>query len=89
MAQQSTVFASGPTESSVHDSGNAPSLGIRLAVGLKPVTPHNAAGKRTEPRVSDPSPMAHMPSATETAAPEDEPPGTRPVLRSYGLRGVP
>ena len=51
--------------------------------------PQSAAGWRIEPRVSEPSPITHMPSATATAAPEDEPPGTRPVLRSQGFFGVP
>ncbi len=44
---------------------------------------------RTEPRVSLPSAITLMPSAAATPAPDDEPPGTRPVLRSQGLRGVP
>ncbi len=47
-----TESANGPTESSVYDNGNAPSRGTRRAVGLNPVTPHNAAGTRIEPRVS-------------------------------------
>jgi hypothetical protein len=88
-AQQAMLFASGPIESSVNDSGNAPSRGMRRAVGLKPARPHSAAGTRTEPRVSLPSAMTHIPSACATAAPEDDPPGTRPVARSQGLRGVP
>ena len=48
--------------------------------------PQNAAGMRIEPRVSEPSAITHMPSACATAAPEDEPPGIRPVLRSQGFR---
>jgi len=88
-AQQGTLFASGPTESSVYESGNAPSRGTRRAVGLKPTMPHSAAGWRIEPRVSEPSAMTHMPSACATAAPEEEPPGTRAARRSHGLRGVP
>ena len=32
----------------------------------------------TEPRVSEPRPITHMPSATATAAPDDEPPGDAP-----------
>jgi hypothetical protein len=50
---------------------------MRSAVGLKPVRPHSAAGMRIEPPVSVPSAIAAMPSATEAAAPEDEPPDTR------------
>ena len=82
MAQQATLRASGPTESSVVDKGIRPSLATRLAVGLNPTTPHSAAGMRHEPPVSVPRPAAAMPSAIATAAPEDEPPGMRPVARS-------
>ena len=42
---------------------------------------------RVEPPVSVPMAISHMPSATATAAPDDEPPGTR--VRSDGLPGVP
>ena len=88
-AQQATLFASGPTESSVYESGKAPSRGVRRAVGLNPTTPQSAAGWRTEPRVSEPRAITLMPSACATAAPEEEPPGTRAARRSHGLRGVP
>ena len=87
MAQHSTELASGPIESSEVESGTTPSIGTRRAVGLKPMMPHTAAGMRTEPPVSVPSAATAMRSATETAAPEEEPPGTR--LRSAGLPGVP
>ena len=73
----------------MYESGNAPSRGTRRAVGLNPATPFSAAGMRTDPRVSLPSAITLMPSAAATPAPDDEPPGTRPVLRSQGLRGVP
>src|SRR5205814_1547728 len=59
VAQHATELASGPTESSVNESGNAPSRGTRRAVGFQPVTPHNADGPRIEPRVSDPSAITH------------------------------
>jgi hypothetical protein len=67
---------------------------MRRAVDLNPATPHSAAGCRTDPRVSLPSAITHMPSACATAAPEDDPPGTRPPPappfgRSHGVRGVP
>ena len=77
-AQHATVGARGPAESSVPDSGNTPSSGIRPTVVFKPVTPQKAAGIRTEPPVSLPMAAAAMPSVTETAAPEDDPPGMRP-----------
>ncbi len=88
-AQQATEGASGPMESSVVESGKQPAVGTRRAVGLKPTTPLNAAGMRTEPPVSVPIPASAMPSATETPAPAEEPPGMRRVLRSQGLAGVP
>ena len=63
--------------------GNAPSVGMRCRLGLKPTRPQSAAGMRTEPPVSLPMAISHMPSATATAAPEDEPPGMR--ARSCGI----
>ena len=87
MAQQATLFANGPIESRVVDSGVAPAREIRFCVGLKPTMPHNAAGIRTEPPVSVPIATIAPPSATETAAPEEEPPGMQ--RRSAGLPGVP
>ena len=87
IAQQATLLASGPIESKVVDSGVAPSRGTRFCVGLKPAMPQNAAGMRTDPPVSVPIPTTAWPSATDTAAPEEEPPGIR--RRSYGLPGVP
>ena len=63
--------------SRVVESGTAPAVGTRRAVFLKPTMPHKAAGMRIEPPVSEPRPMNAAPVATDTAAPEDEPPGTR------------
>jgi len=88
-AQQRTLAASGPRESSEVDSGSVLSVGTRRCVGLKPVRPHSAAGMRTDPPVSEPMPATAMPSVTDTAAPLDEPPGMRPVARSHGFLGVP
>ena len=91
VAQQRTLGASGPMESRLADSGSTPSMLTRRAVGLKPVSPHSAEGMRTEPPVSEPMAAMAMPSVTEMAAPEDEPPGMRPpsASRCQGLRGVP
>jgi hypothetical protein len=80
-------LASGPIESSVVDKGVTPSRCTRYCVGLKPAIPQNAAGIRTDPPVSVPIATTAWPSPTETAAPDDEPPGIR--ARSYGLPGVP
>ncbi len=77
------------TVSSVVDRGSAPAVGVSRAVFLKPTTPHRAAGMRIEPPVSEPSPTKAAPVATETAAPEEEPPGMRGVAGSAGLAGVP
>src|ERR1035441_4197074 len=49
--------------------------------------PQQAAGIRTEPPVSVPSPTSAVAVATATAEPLDEPPGTRPA--SSGFTGVP
>ena len=65
---------------------------MRAAVGLKPVRPHSAAGMRIEPPVSVPSATAAMPSATDAAAPDDEPPEIRSspfTPRRYGDSGLP
>src|SRR5258708_26972984 len=51
--------------------------------------PHSAAGMRTEPPVSVPSANAAMPSLTDTAAPEDDPPGILRLPRSEGFAGGP
>ena len=88
-AQHSTVRASGPTVSSVVESGTAPARDTRFAVGFKPTMPLRAAGMRHEPPVSVPRLTAVMSSAIATAAPLDEPPGMRPVARSNTLSGVP
>jgi len=88
-AQSATDFASGPAESSESDSGRTPSSGTRRAVGLNPTMPFSAAGMRTDPPVSEPIAAAAMPSVTEIAAPDDDPPGTRPAARSNAFLGVP
>src|SRR5438309_11318500 len=49
-----------------------------------PTTPHNAAGWRIDPPVSDPSASGAIADATAAALPPLEPPGTR--LGSWGLR---
>jgi len=69
--------------------GTPPSSGTRACVGLKPTMPLKAAGIRHEPPVSVPSAPWAMPSATDTAPPDDEPPGTWPTLRFQTLFGVP
>src|SRR6185503_1002413 len=48
-----------------------------------PMTPHNDAGCRTEPPVSEPSATGTMPAATEAAEPPDDPPETRVVSQGF------
>src|SRR5215813_9062735 len=78
--QQATLTPIGPIESKLVESGVAPSRGTRYCVGLNPTSPHHAAGTRTEPPVSVPIATVAIPSATETGAQAEEPPGIR--LRS-------
>src|SRR5690606_32703630 len=89
VAQQRTVGASGPMESRLVDNGSTPAIDTRQALGLNPARPHSAAGMRTEPPVSEPMAPRAMPSVTDTAAPDEEPPGMRLLARSQGLSGVP
>ena len=54
-AQSRAVRVSGPTLSALNDNGITPNRDTRVCVGLMPVTPHAAAGRRIEPPVSDPN----------------------------------
>src|SRR5262245_21124291 len=62
---------------------------MRPMLVLRPVIPHHAAGRRTEPPVSVPMAQGAMRAATATADPLLEPPGVRAILRSHGFQGVP
>src|ERR1700691_4311421 len=88
-AQQATELARGPAESSVVDRGWQPSKGTPLAVGLNPTMPHRAAGVRQEPPVSVRDAANAIESVTDTAAPDEEPPGILLRSRSQGFSGVP
>ena len=79
--------AIGPTVSVVHDSGKTPVRGIAPAVGLSPVSPHHAEGRRTDPPTSVPSAHGTARAATAAADPVDDPPAQR--SRSHGLRTAP
>src|SRR5512132_2653065 len=70
--------------SSDEATATSPKRDTRPYVGLRPTTPQNAAGWRTEPPVSVPSAAAASSAPTAAADPPDEPPGTR--SRSHGLR---
>ena len=71
------------------DRGWQPAKGTRIAVGLKPTMPHRAAGIRQEPPVSVPNAANAIASVTDTAAPDEEPPGILLWSRSHGFSGVP
>ena len=86
-AASSTVRVSGPTQSSVHDSGMALARLTRPQVGLMPTTPQKCAGSRIEPPVSDPSEPKNMRAATPVADPDEEPPVT--CRGFHGLRAWP
>ena len=75
IAASAAERVSGPMLSSSGDSGKTPLVGHRPTVVFSPNTPQNAAGRRTEPPVSEPIANAHRPAATATAGPLLEPPG--------------
>ena len=70
-------------------SPSTPSSGSSPKLVLRPTRPFQAAGTRTEPPVSEPMAAAARPRETETAAPEDDPPGMRATELSKGFDGVP
>src|SRR5262245_35960119 len=78
--QSSTLRASTPVVSRVCEIGATPSPDQRPGVGLKPTTPHSAAGTRIEPTVSPPSEAGTIRAATDAPAPDDEPPVTCALL---------
>ena len=60
---------------------------MRPKLGLSPTRPHQAAGIRTEPPMSVPSPSGTQPEATAAPDPPEEPPGVR--FGSHGFRVTP
>ena len=78
-----------PTVSSERANSIAPWRVTRDWLPLKPTRPHRAAGMRSEPPVSEPKPATAKPRPTDTAAPEEDPPGMRATAESAGLAGVP
>src|SRR5579872_3506313 len=89
MAQSSTVRAKGPGVSRVGQSGSTPKVLIRPMLTLSPVMPHQDAGIRTEPPVSEPMAQGVQRAATATPDPDEDPPGVRWVFKSQGFQGVP
>ena len=84
-----TSRLSGPTVSMLVLRPSTPSSGSSPKLVLRPTRPFQAAGTRTEPPVSEPIAAAARPRERETAAPEDDPPGSRATSSSKGLGGVP
>src|SRR2546423_1868777 len=70
-AQSSAVRASGPTVSSVNESGIALARLTRPLVGFNPVTPQKCAGMRIEPPVSEPNAAGTSRAATAEPEPDD------------------
>src|SRR5439155_21260869 len=79
--------AMGPSVSSDLLSGITPAVSMLPNAGLNPATPQSDPGMRIEPPVSLPIAQSHIPAATATAEPPEEPPATRDGSR--GLRTVP
>src|SRR5215207_1372858 len=77
MAESSAVRHIGPTVSRVQLTGITPRLLTRPFVGFRPTMPHTDAGARIEPVVSVPRAPKQSSAATATAAPPEEPDGTR------------
>ena len=79
-----TDRAIGPAWSKLGASGKQPSSGTRPWLGLKPTTPHHAAGIRTEPPESVPRAASASPAASAAAEPPLEPPARRPGATGFG-----
>ena len=72
--------------SSVRQAGIMPLAESAPRLGFSPTMPFSAAGTRPDPAVSVPRPKLASPSATDTAEPDEEPPGT--ISGSSALRGT-
>jgi hypothetical protein len=83
--QSSALRHIGPRWSSDAASSNAPKRDTRPQVGLSPVTPQAADGKRIEPPVSVPIEPKHSIAAVATPDPLDDEPVH--AAASHGLRG--
>src|SRR5689334_5351029 len=74
----------GPSTEMTDQPSGRLSLGTRPGDGLKPTTPHSAAGMRSEPPVSEPVHSGSMSTASAAAEPPEEPPAF-----SEGSKGLP
>ena len=88
-AASAALRARMPGVSSVSLCCSRPSVVQRPRLTLIPTVPVQLAGMRTDPVVSEPSASIDEPCHRPTPAPELEPPPTRCVAPSHGLRGAP
>src|SRR6476660_10386684 len=88
----STVRPIGPTTEIEDQPSSLRALGTTPGEGLRPTTPHLAAGMRSDPPMSEPVQSGSMSQASATAEPPDEPPAFSrgsnglPVAPQTGLR---
>ena len=85
-AASATLIVCGPMCDTV-PNGDSGYAGTRPKLGFSPTLPQNAAGMRTEPAPSVPTPSGPSPAATAAAVPPDDPPGV--FVGSHGLRVMP
>ena len=74
-ASATRASRSGRSDRATSANAISPYRDTRPYVGLRPTTPHSAAGWRIDPPVSEPSASGVMPAATATADPPLDPPG--------------
>src|SRR6267378_2147986 len=86
-AVSATVRAIGPVTPIESQPSAFGWYGTSPGLVLKPTTPQNAAGVRSEPPVSEPWAIGPMPVASATAAPPLEPPQVSAGF--HGLRVAP
>src|SRR5438477_9235954 len=85
MAASAALRHIGPMWSSDAASSKQPKRETRPHVGLMPVTPFAADGKRIDPPVSEPSEPKQRPAAVATPEPLDDAPDQ--WSRCHGLTG--
>src|SRR5215471_17450835 len=86
-AASRTVRAIGPLCERAAQKSGFGQYGTRPKDGLKPNTPHNAAGIRMEPAPSEPCASGPIPDAIAAAAPPLEPPGVLSRFQGFRVGG--
>src|SRR3977135_1373719 len=87
-AASRTVRDSGPLCERAAQKSWLGQYGTRPKDGLKPKTPHRAAGMRIEPAPSEPCATGPIPAATPAAAPPLEPPGVQSSFHGLQVAGM-